>query len=239
MKKIISNKYVRYGLCLLVTAALFVLGQHSGHDNAGTHVSMLSGAAVIKMSEADMAQFNEPEKKMLLAVEKLCNQVMEKVKDGSISPEELQNFKMGISSLKEGEIKSLQTQLAELDKAAKSQGTSLATIQAKLSSGEIGSKSIADVLNEDANELKGIYENGQGRKSYIVHVNAKGEFVMKPLVETKATGPVASITGINGGTSASISQTIDAASLLRLGGNAPIISQYRNCLLYTSDAADE
>lgn len=226
MKKFISNKYVRYGLCLLVTAALYVLGQH-GHENAA-HATMLAGPAVIKMSEADMAQFNEPEKKMLQAVEKLCNQVMDKVKDGSISPEELHNFKNGITSLKDGEIKALQTQLEDLDKAAKAQGTSLAEIHAKLNSGEIGSKSIAEVLSEDSEELQKMYENGQGRKSYIVHVNAKGEFVMKPLLENKATGPVASITGINGGTSASISQSIDAASLLRLGGNAPIISQYRN-----------
>jgi hypothetical protein len=62
----------------------------------------------------------------------------------------------------------------------------------------------------------------------MINVGEKGEFVMKPFDSTKTVGPVASISGINGGTAASIFQTIDAASLLRLGGDSTIISQYRN-----------
>jgi Phage capsid family len=155
---------------------------------------------------------------------------MDKVKDGSIPKEEVVNLLAGMKdSLKNEEIKALKDELKTLDDAAKAQGFSLAEISAKLNSNEVGTKSIADVLKTDEEELKQIYKNRNGQKTYMINLNSKGEFVMRNFDETaKATGPVASITGINGGTSASISQSIDAASLLRLGGNAPIISQYRN-----------
>jgi hypothetical protein len=61
MKKLKLSKYAVYGLCLLVTAALFILGQH-GHDT-NTGIAAAFGGGVIKMSDSDMSQFSEPEKK--------------------------------------------------------------------------------------------------------------------------------------------------------------------------------
>lgn len=227
MKSVKTKKILLFAIGIMVTAALFILGQ-KGHD---THsgVALANAGLLVSLSQEEKAKFNDGELKMISAVEKLVNQAMNAVKEGTLPPEELANLKAGIqSSVKNSELEALKQQLKTIDDAAKAQGTSLADIHAKLSSGEIGTKSIAEVLKDDEDELKQIYQNGQGRKSYIVHVNEKGQFVMKPLNEQKATGPVASITGINGGTSASISQTIDAASLLRIGSNSPIVSQYRN-----------
>jgi hypothetical protein len=48
------------------------------------------------------------------------------------------------------------------------------------------------------------------------------------ILPQKTVGPVATISGINSGTAASIFQSIDATSLLRIAGDAPIISQFRN-----------
>jgi hypothetical protein len=89
-------------------------------------------------------------------------------------------------------------------------------------------KSIGQTLYDDKDELQKLFDTGSGNKQYMLTVNEKGETVMKPHGASKAVGPVATISGINGGTAASIFQSIDAASLLRLGGDSAIISQYRN-----------
>jgi hypothetical protein len=113
---------------------------------------------------------------------------------------------------------------------AEKQGTTLSELAIKMNSAEIGTKSIGDTLKDDFDELRKVYEQGSGSKQYMLNVNEKGQFVMKPHNQAgqKTVGPVASVSGINGGTAASIFQSIDAASLLRLGGDSSIISQYRN-----------
>ena len=109
------------------------------------------------------------------------------------------------------------------------QGTTISELALKIDQAKaVGAKSIAQTLYEDEIDLKKVYEQGSGNKQYMLLMNEKGEYVMKPHAATKAVGPVASISGINGGTAASIFQAIDAASLLRLGGDSTIISQYRN-----------
>lgn len=108
------------------------------------------------------------------------------------------------------------------------QGTTLEEIAIKISGGEAGVKSIAECLADDHEELRKIYSAGNGQKTYMVTRNDKGLYVMKPVDLTKTVGPNASVTGINGGTAASISQALDAATLLRIGAGSMINDQYRN-----------
>ena len=119
--------------------------------------------------------------------------------------------------------------MEKIDGLLTKQGTTITELSLKIEQAKAaGAKSVAQTLFEDEAELKKVYENGSGNKQYMLMMNEKGEYVMKPHAATKAVGPVATISGINGGTAASIFQAIDAASLLRLGGDSQIISQYRN-----------
>lgn len=112
---------------------------------------------------------------------------------------------------------------------ARKQGVTLTELSEKLVDANAGTKSVGQVLEESKKEMETIYKNRNGVASFMVNVNSKGEFVAKPLDETKDAGPHATIDGLGGvGTTGSVSQSIDAATLLRLGGNSPIISQYRN-----------
>ena len=118
---------------------------------------------------------------------------------------------------------------SKMDDILVKQGTTITELSLKIEQAKAaGAKSVAQTLSEDEAELKKVYENGSGNKQYMLMMNEKGEYVMKPHAATKAVGPVATIAGINGGTAASIFQAIDATSLLRLGGDSAIISQYRN-----------
>lgn len=121
------------------------------------------------------------------------------------------------------------TAIEKLTTICEKQGTTITEMSLKLEQGKAeGAKSIAQTLFDDQKELETVFQNGSGNKQYMLMQNAKGEMVMKPHNPTKTVGPVATISGINGGTAASIFQSIDAASLLRLGGDSQIISQYRN-----------
>ena len=65
----------------------------------------------------------------------------------------------------------------------------------------------------------------------MITTNAKGDFVMKPydLVDGNKATSHSSIDNVSGGGGvASIAQSIDAATLLRLGGQSPIMAQFRN-----------
>lgn len=129
---------------------------------------------------------------------------------------------------KEFEKTSIET-MEKMDGILVKQGTTITELSLKIDHAKAaGAKSIAQTLKDDEGELEKVYKNGSGNKAYMLLMNEKGEYVMKEHNITKAVGPVASIAGINGGTAASIFQNIDAASLLRLGGDSQIISQYRN-----------
>ena len=156
-------------------------------------------------------------KKELDAYDAKAKQFAEEASKGKISEETFNDFK-----------KSSNDALEAVKKIAEKQGTSLQEIVAKVNTNEAGTKSIGQVLKEDEEELRTIYKGRSGNKTYMINVGEKGEMVMKPFDTTKATGPEATISGVNGGTAASIFQAIDASSLLRLGGDAAIISQYRN-----------
>lgn len=119
--------------------------------------------------------------------------------------------------------------MGKLDDILTKQGTTISELALKIEQGKAaGAKSIAQTLDEDKAELQKVFDAGSGNKQYMLTMNEKGEYVMRPHNPSKTVGPVATISGINGGTAASIFQAIDAASLLRLGGDSTIISQYRN-----------
>jgi hypothetical protein len=109
---------------------------------------------------------------------------------------------------------------------AEKQGTTITELLNKVETGGHGGKSIAKVFEENKDELLKIYQQGSGAKTFMITVGKNGELVMRPY-DTTTKAPHATIDGVGGGTSA-ISQSIDAATLLRLGAAAPLISQYRN-----------
>jgi hypothetical protein len=108
------------------------------------------------------------------------------------------------------------------------QGTTLAEVALKLRSNQVGTKSPGEVLRADTEELRKIYSQGQGTKTYMLNLNAKGDWVMKPFDTTKTTGLEATVDGVPAGAVASITQALDAATLLRVGAGSMINSQYRN-----------
>lgn len=119
--------------------------------------------------------------------------------------------------------------IAEIKTIAEKQGSTITELFSKLDTGNAGGvKSIEQILREDEAELKTKHANRYGVKEYIIMTNSKGEVTMRP-IQTKAAGPTATIDGVGGGgNTASISQSLNAATLLRIGGNSPIVSQYRN-----------
>jgi hypothetical protein len=225
MKKFKVNKFLAAGALLIVTALLFILGK--GHEGHG--IAMAAGA-VVSLTEAEKAEFNESEQKVILAVKKLAGQMKEQVQEGTISKEELRQAIAGFKGEMTTEAgKSLKDAFSELQEAARKQGTTLADLGSRLTSNETGSKTIGQVLEENQEEIKRVYQQGSGSKTFMIQTNHKGELVMKPFDATKAAGPHASTANVGGaGNTSSIAQTIDAASLLRLGGDSPIVSQYRN-----------
>jgi hypothetical protein len=139
-------------------------------------------------------------------------------KAGTLSADEYNKNKTAMDAAVE-EVKSILSK----------QGTTMQEVLEKLDSKEMGSKSIADQLKADEEELRDIYKSHGRNKTYMLHMNTKGEWVMRPYDTTKAAGPHASVGNVGGaGNTSSIAQTIDATAILRMGGNAPIQSAYRN-----------
>ncbi len=229
MKKIKMSRGLTIALSLLITATLFIVGKGEAHEAPGM---IMANIGLITLTEAEKSGFSEGEKKVIAAVEKLCGQVQTKANQGLISKEEIGAFMKGVQeTYKNDEIAALSESLKKLDEVAKAQGTSLGEMELKLQSANGGGfKSISEVLQENEAELKKVYQTGSGSKTFMVQVNAKGELVMKPFDTTsKAAGPHATVSGVSGGgNTPSITTSIDAASLLRLGGNSQIISNYRN-----------
>ena len=129
----------------------------------------------------------------------------------------------------EKQTKAANDAISEIKGICEKQGTTITDLFSKLDSANGGSvKSIEQILREDEAELKAIHQNRSGVKEYLVTTNEKGEVSMRPLRQ-KAAGPTGTIDGIGGGgNTASIAQSLNAATLLRVGGNSPIVSQYRN-----------
>lgn len=124
--------------------------------------------------------------------------------------------------------KSAEAAIDAVKTIAEKQGTTLAEVALKLGNAAEGKKSIAQTLKDDEEALRKVYEQGVGTKSYMLQFNSQGLPVMKAIEMTsKTAGIIGSIDGIGGGVS-SITQSLDAATLLRVGAGAMINNQYRN-----------
>jgi hypothetical protein len=129
--------------------------------------------------------------------------------------------------LKGDAAKTLQEQLEDLKEKAIKQGTTLQELGLKLNNAEAQGKSIAQAMKESEEDIKSVYRTGSGVKHFMINMNHKGEMVCRPFDPLKATSVHASVDGIGSGT-ASIASSINAATILRMGGDAAIQSQYRN-----------
>jgi len=225
MKRFKMNKYIAIALGLFVTAMLFIMGKG---DNPGDVV--LANAAVISLSAEEKEGFNEQEQKVILAVKKMADQMKTDVATGKVSKEELQGLIAGmkLDSTAGDAAKTLKEQLEDLKQKAINQGTTLAELSLKMNGVESGNKSISEVLKENEAELRKTFLAGSGVKYFMIKQNHKGQFVASPFDPTeKATSVHATISGIGSG-DPSIAQSINAATILRMGGDASIQSQYRN-----------
>jgi hypothetical protein len=110
------------------------------------------------------------------------------------------------------------------------QGVTLGELSTTLGNGKQATKSISQVFEEDREILRGINDSGQGVKTYMVTLTKEGSPVMRPisLTNTKAAGAEATVAGVGSGNVSAIVQALDAATLIRIGGNAQIFGQYRN-----------
>jgi hypothetical protein len=224
MKNFRINKWMVFAIGLFVTLALVMLGK--GHEAA--HIGLADVGAVITLTDEEKTGFNEQEQKVILAVKKMADQMKKGIKEGLISKEDLGTLISGVQmELKGEQAKSLKEQLESLKELAKTQGTTLTELGLKMNGVESGNKSIAQVLEENKEDLKKVHKQGSGVAEFMITTNEKGQFVARPFDRTKATSVHATIDGIGSGTS-SIAQSINAASILRMGGDAPIQSQYRN-----------
>lgn len=231
MKKLLSNKYLLVGIGLLVTFALVLLGHNNTEEIGG---AVLANGAVLALTEEEKATFNESEQKLILAMKKYANQVREGVAKGVVTKEDLAGMLGGLKlDPKSDEAKTLKEELEDLKEKARKQGTSLQELGLKFNQIETGGKSIGEVLEEAKEDLAKVYRNGSGSKSFMIKMNHKGEFVAAPFDPTTVKNPVATThgtIGAIGGASnlSSVTHALNAASILRLGADAPIQSQYRN-----------
>lgn len=222
--KLRINKYAIMAIGLIVTVALFILGK--GTEAHGITVANL---AVASLTDAEKQGFNEQEQKVLLAVKKFTLQLKDDVEANRVKKDDIGAIISGIKmELGSDTAKTLKEQFEEVKNMAAKQGTTIQELQMKYNGVESGNKSISQVLEESKKDLEQVYLNGSGTKQFMISMNEKKQFVARPYNPTqKAAAVHAGVDGVGGGTS-SVAQSIDAASLLRLGGDSPIVSQYRN-----------
>lgn len=106
---------------------------------------------------------------------------------------------------------------------AAKQGTTLAEIALKIGDAGMATKSISQILEEDKDELMKVYSQGQGNKTYMLTWNDKGAPVMRAFNTTDTTKTQGTTSGFS-----TITQALDAATLLRVGAGAQIYGQFRN-----------
>lgn len=223
MKKF--NRTALFVVAMIATAVLFLFSEKVG---AGEVIA--ANAGIIALTDAEKAGLNESELKFVSAVEKLVSQVNEKIDKKAVSKEEVQLLIAGVKdSLKNDELKRLNESLQKIKEAADKQGVSLATIENKIATSPgKGFKPINQVLQENKAELKRVYDQGSGVVKFMANINEKGEFVMRPYTE-KVAGPHATIDDVGHGDHvSSVSHNISTAAIIRMGADAPIVSQYRN-----------
>ena len=171
-------------------------------------------------NETEFKEFMDKVKADLGPLEQRAKQLAEDaIKNGGISAEKFQEFQTAINKKAE-----------TLEEICRKQGTTLAEIEERLRNGNSASKSIAQVMKEHSAEISKVRQQGSGTTQFVVHMNTKGEWIARPYnPEAHKAGPHATVDDVGSGDNVgSITQSIDAATLLRLGGNSPIVSQFRN-----------
>lgn len=142
----------------------------------------------------------------------------------------------GLTEEQYNALKKSQEETAEkTERILKEQGKTLADVQMAIQShGAVKGKSIAEVLAKHSDVLAKVYNSGHGNVQFEITTNNKGEVFAKPFdpanaYQGKAAYSHATIDDVdNAANVASIAQSLDAASILRLGADAEIVNQYRN-----------
>ena len=126
--------------------------------------------------------------------------------------------------------------IEEVKDIAAKQGTTLVELGQKLSgSKQASNKSVYDQLMEDAESIKQMTFDGSKNqsKTYMLYFGSGGH-ILTPVkfnndLKYKAAGPHASVANADGaGGASSITQSLDAATLLRVGLGSPVYNQFRN-----------
>lgn len=171
------------------------------------------------------------EKQFQALVEKVGQEAALKIKA------EMEAYRLSMAEMIKGNLTeeqfnahktAISASVEEVKEIARKQGTSINEILAKLDGTDEKGKTIAATLKADEAELRDIFKSRNRQKEYMLTQNSKGDIVMVPFDSTKAAGPEATIDGIGVGNVASITQNIDAASLLRLGADANVYRAFRN-----------
>lgn len=144
------------------------------------------------------------------------------IKEKSISKEDFDNYQAATKSA-----------LDQMEAIAKKQGTTIAELEESLISGNSNKKSIAQALYESQDELKRIYDQGSGVKTFMVRQGHDGEFFAEALSNKAVVAGYNQTIGGNIGASDTFDPSVttsvsDAASVLRMGRGAEIVSQFRN-----------
>ncbi len=123
----------------------------------------------------------------------------------------------------------IENAVSEVKGIAKTQGTTINELLSKFDNpGGTKAKGIAQCLAEDKEELVQIYKSRNQNKEYLLNYDGKN-WTMQPFDTVKAAGPHATVNDVTtAGNTASISQAFSAATLLRMAGDSPIQSLYRN-----------
>ncbi len=151
--------------------------------------------------------------------------------------EQIEKQKGGVTEAQFTEWKAASDKMIEevKDIAAK-QGTTLAELTLNMKGGnKTTAKSVYEQLMEDAESIKQMTFDGSKNqsKTYMLDFGAGGH-LLTPVkfnndLKYKAAGPHASIANTDGaGGVSSISQSLDAATLLRVGLGSPVYNQFRN-----------
>lgn len=120
---------------------------------------------------------------------------------------------------------------AKMEGIALEQGKTLSTLRETIStSGMSKFDNIQDILKKDEDKLKTIFNNGNGNLAYEIKLNEKGEIYAKPYnVADKAAYTHGTIDDIdNASNVSSIAHSLSLSTILRMGADSPIVSQFRN-----------
>ncbi len=208
------NKHLVYGLMVLLSIAMFIVGKGSGAEEFS-----MATVAVVSLTEAEKTGFSEPEQKMLLAVKKMFSEIEKNAATGAISKEELDQALKGMKDgLTNEEIKSLKDEITKLEGVAKTQGTVIGELQNKLNTTGTIEESALKVLESVKDDIAKVYQAKTGaveiRMGYQVDKNGKLQLVAKA-ADVHSTATI--------GANASITQNISDSAIMRIGSDGDAI----------------